>query len=442
MPIFDQPTLIRLLASIEANHLMVLCGAGLSLPAPSNLMSAMRVSQTCYDKWRPTEVLPQALRDDIDALAGHFHHLNQFKRVFIRALVPWDELVGEPNVGHAAIADMLICRAFHAALSGNFDPLIEQWSERRKIAMQGALDGAEAVEFSASTSPLVKFHGCLHRRRDETLWTQGQLGEPDIQLRIQNCSAWMTVNLPAKDLLVVGFWTDWGYLNDVLAQAITTQGIASITVIDPSSDADLAAKAPQLWAKLTGNGGPFVHIQASGADALDELRTEFSKVWARKFFALGAPFVQQQGGGFNAVAFDASYWTGEDLYDLRRDAEGVPYNRAARKKDPPVEAASAAFAHILLASINAPRNRSFYEHNGNSVRVVHGGGQTLETVRERYNEPPSVAQADIVVCAGADSLSVPGALVAAGQGASIVRPARGGASRWLTLEQARQELGI
>src|SRR5438552_229810 len=154
MPIFDELTLIRLLGSIEAGRLVVLCGAGLSIPQPSNLMSAQRVARVCYDKWIPIQQLPVAMRDDVDALAGHFHAAGTFTSVFICTLVPWDDLVGEPNEGHAAVADFLICRAAHAALSGNFDPLIEQWSERRKVAMQGAITGAEAVQFTLRTSPL------------------------------------------------------------------------------------------------------------------------------------------------------------------------------------------------------------------------------------------------------------------------------------------------
>jgi hypothetical protein len=30
---------------------------------------------------------------------------------------------------------------------------------------------------------------------------------------------WMAANLREKDLLVVGFWSDWSYLNAVLAEA-------------------------------------------------------------------------------------------------------------------------------------------------------------------------------------------------------------------------------
>jgi hypothetical protein len=185
----------------------------------------------------------------IAALVGHFHAVGTFKSVFIRTLVPWNDLVGEPNQGHAAVADLLVCRAAHAALSANFDPLIKQWSERRKIAMQGALTGTEAVEFSNHTSPLLKFDGRPHRGRADTLWTLGQLGEADVQSRVASCSHWMNLHLPGKDLLIVGFWTDWGYLNGVLANAFAVQDAASVTVVDISSQAEPQAKAPDLWQK-------------------------------------------------------------------------------------------------------------------------------------------------------------------------------------------------
>jgi hypothetical protein len=387
MPIFDPPLLTRLLDSIEAGRLVVLCGAGLSIPAPSKLMSALRVANTCYDKWQPIEPLPAALRNDIDAFAGHFHGKGIFTSVFVNALVPWDELVGEPNNGHAAIADLLICGAAHAALSANFDPLIEQWAERRKVAMQGALNGTEAVQFTR-TNPLVKFHGCLHRKREETLWTQGQLHEPSIAERVRTCSDWMTIQLPARDLLVVGFWTDWSYFNDVLATAIAAQNFNSVTVIDPAASAELQAKAPALGMRLAGSGAPFTHLRASGADALEELRTEFSKVWARKFFQLGLPFIPAGAPPCNPAALVPPTLTCDQLYDLLRDAEGVPYDRAAERKVPPAAAAKAAFTHILLYEAGATRVGSFYEHHGRTIRVVHGAGQVLETVRQRYNEPP------------------------------------------------------
>jgi hypothetical protein len=431
---------IRLLGAIETDSLMFLCGAGLSAAAPSSLPSAMAVSRICYDKWQPTEALDPALRDDIDRLAGHFHARGDFEKVFLQ-LVPWNELVGDPNSGHAAIADFLISRAAHAALSANFDPLIESWAADRKIAMQGALTGQEAVQFTNNTNPLIKFHGCLQRERHTTLWTQGQLADPAVQGRVNSCSQWMNLNLPGKHLVVIGFWTDWGYLNDVLGNAFAINTASSVTVIDPSTTMDLQAKAPNLWMKLNGLSSVFEHVQASGADALDELRTAFSKTWARKFYALGQPLVEEAGGAVTAVVpFDAL--AGEDLYNLRRDAEGVPYTRAATMKAPSANAAQTAFVHAMFLNAGATMRGAWLQHGGRSIRVVNGAGQGLADVQARYKEPPTVAQSEIVVCAGAIEFGVPAKLIAPGRGASTIRPTPGGSAKWMTLDKAHAEFGL
>jgi hypothetical protein len=208
MAVFEQATLSRLQDSIEANRLMLLCGAGLSIPAPNSLMSAVSVARHCFDKRTPHEALAPELREDIDALAGHFYQCGRLKDVFIDTLVPWDELVGDTNDGHAAVADLLICGAVSAALSANFDPLIELWCFRHKVALRGALNAVEAQEFSNSTSPLLKFHGCLTRGRRATLWTHNQLHDNEIAPTITSCTDWIRLNIANKDLLIVGFWTD------------------------------------------------------------------------------------------------------------------------------------------------------------------------------------------------------------------------------------------
>jgi hypothetical protein len=114
--VLGPPVILRLLAAIETDSLVFLCGAGLSIPSPSNLPSALRVSQICYDAWAHIEPLDPALRDDINQLAGHFYARGDFERVFIRRLVPWNDLVGLPNKAHAVIADLLISRGAEAAL--------------------------------------------------------------------------------------------------------------------------------------------------------------------------------------------------------------------------------------------------------------------------------------------------------------------------------------
>lgn len=438
--ILSAATTTRLLGAIETDSLVFLCGAGLSIPPPSDLPSAVKVSQICYDAWVPTETLDPALRDKVDQLAGHFHARGDFESVFIRRLVPWDELAGPPNTGHAAIADLLICRAARAALSANVDTMIERWAEERKVAMRGALSGQEAVDL-VTVRPLIKFHGCMHRSPEETFWTQGQLAETAIKTRIASCTEWMNLHLPKKHLLVIGFWTDWNHLNDALANALTINTASSVTVIDPSPAPDLQAKAPNLWAKLNSLSLIFEHVPASGAAALEELRTAYSRTWARKFYALAERLALTAGAGVPVAApFDAL--AGEDLYNLRRDAEGIPYTRAATLRAPPADAAQAAYVHLMLLNAGATNLGAWQQHGDKSIRVVNGGGQGLADVQGRYKEPTTVGQSEIVVCAGAIELGVPANLIAPGRGESTIRPTPGGSSRWLTLEQARVELGL
>jgi len=431
--------LTRLLGAIDANRLVLLCGAGLSIASPSNLMSAVAVSRACYDKYQHIRALPAPLRDNVDQLAGHFHGTHEFESVFIGSLVPWRELTGEPNEGHAAVSDLLISRAADAALSANFDFLIEQWGTSKKVDLRGALNGQEAINFRSETNPLLKFHGCMVRGRERTLWTQAQLGDPDVAATIHACADWMRLTLPGKDLLVVGFWTDWGYLNNVIAKALSTMAFGSVTVVDIATTAELQAKAPTLWTTLTSGTANFRHCQGSGAEALSELRTAFSRVWLKRFYALAQPLVVADGKAYSFLSPPASC---DDMYNCRRDGEGVPYNRSARTKEPAPAAAQAAFAHHLLVQAGATREGAWYRKDGKRVRVIQGAGEGLNSVRKRYDEPPAMDQPDIVVCAGALDIPVPASIVGVTAVSSIVRGSGANTSRWVTLEQARGELGI
>jgi hypothetical protein len=249
------------------------------------------------------------------------------------------------------------------------------------------------------------------------------------------------LHVPGKDLVVVGFWTDWGYLNNVLAEALTIDSANSVTVIDPDSTANLQAKAPDLWTTLNSLSNGFEHVQESGANALDELRTAYSKVWIRKFYALGQPLVKATGETIPSAATPDALGA-EDLYNLRRDAEGVPYTRAATLKAPAPGAAQTAYAHLKLLNAGATQHGAWLEHGGRSIRVVNGAGKALADAREGYKEPPTLAQSELVVCAGAIELGIPAKLIAAGRGASLIRPVPGGGTRWITLDQALAELGL
>lgn len=429
----------RLLSAIEANSLVILCGAGLSMADPTSLLSAIQVAQICYDKWVAVEPLDAALRNDIDKLAEHFYSRGDFEKVFIKKLVPWDELVGRPNKGHAAVSDLLLSGGAHATLSANFDPMIESWAEEHKVAMEGALTGQEAVEFQAKSRPLIKFHGCLRRDRSRTLWTKKQVSDPPIRDRIASCSEWMRLNLPGKDLVVVGFWSDWGYFNDVLAAALTIEQAHSVTVINPDTEANLRSKAPELWDNLKGLSANFDHIPESGADVLDELRAEYSRTWVRRFYTLGVQFAPGMVLPATAVP-DAM--SSEDLYDLRRDAEGISYSHAGRQNAPAAHFAETGFVHIRLLQAGATKQKSWLEYGGRSIRIVNGAGRNVDQVKETYKEPSTLPQADIVICAGAKRLGVPARVVATGSGPKVVRPGSGGTSSWMTHDEAEGFLGL
>jgi hypothetical protein len=81
-------------------------------------------------------------------------------------------------------------------------------------------------------------------------------------------------------------------------------------------------------------------------------------------------------------------WTCEELYDLRRDAEGVPYNRAAERKQPPLESASAAFGHILLNQAGATRTGSFFGERAGSWAGLHLVGVTFDAQAEEARPVP------------------------------------------------------
>ena len=88
----------QLLASMNAGRLVVVCGAGLSMAAPSSLPSARRVAERCFDEYRLTADpdLNPDFRFDLEALAEHFAHLATLKTVFIETLVPWPAFVRPP----------------------------------------------------------------------------------------------------------------------------------------------------------------------------------------------------------------------------------------------------------------------------------------------------------------------------------------------------------
>lgn len=427
---------------MNAGRLLVVCGAGLSMAPPSSLPSAWRVAEQCFDKYR-LEADPNcdvALRNNLEALAEHFAGLNTLQSVFIEHLVPWSAFVRPSNTGHAAIADFLITRAAVAGISSNYDTLIERRAWDYGADFRGSLDGDEATADSVRQAPLLKFHGCSHRDRPSTVWAPSQLSDQTISTRIARSKVWMAANLRQKDLLVVGFWSDWEYLNAVMGEALIDVQPLSVTVIDLSSTNALEQKAPQLWEIAHAQNVTFAHVQESGAVALDELRRAFSSNYLRQVLAAGrAAFEHATGAQCDPAWLNVENFDSETLYGLRRDAEGVSAAEPAKLLRP-ANPEALGFFHLLLRQAGAVQRADGYELNGRSIRVLNGAQSVLGTLRGKFVEPPAAAQFDIVVAVGATDLGVPDNVVRNGRSGDVIRPDPSG--EWYDLSRARTELGI
>ena len=121
-----------------------------------------------------------------------------------------------------------------------------------------------------------------------------QLQDQVIAARVQKSKTWMAANLRQKDLLIVGFWSDWQYLNQIIGSALNNVNPLSVTVADPSDAGQLQQKAPHLWALAHATNVSFDHVQESGSDVLDELRRAFSKNYIRQVIAAGRQAFEQE----------------------------------------------------------------------------------------------------------------------------------------------------
>jgi hypothetical protein len=362
------------------------------------------------------------------------------RSVFIERLVPWPAFIRPSNAGHAAIADFLITRAAVAGISSNYDTLIERRAWDYGSDFRGSLDGDEAIVDAANQGPLLKFHGCAHRDRPSTVWAPSQLADPIIAARLEKSKTWMAANLRQKDLLVVGFWSDWEYLNTIIGSALADVEPLSVTVFDLSPANILQQKAPELWQIANAQNVTFEHVQESGADALDELRRAFSINYLRQVLDAGrVAFEQATGDVCDAAWLDVANFDNETLYSWRRDAEGAPASQPATRIRPG-NCEALGFFHLLLRQAGAVPQAAGYALNGRVVRVVNGAESILGSVRAKFIEPPAAVSADIVVAVGAIDLGVPNNVVRAGRAGDVIRPDTSGA--WFDLSGARAELNI
>lgn len=432
----------RLLASMRAARLVVVCGAGLSMAPPSNLPSARQVADLCHDEYRQTVTsdFDPALRGNLEGIAEYFLASNTLETVFIEAIVPWSKFICTPNPGHKAIADFLISRTVEAGITKNYDTLIECCGVDYGFDFQSALDGDEAILHAHRQGPLLKLHGCSNKDRLSTVWTPQQISQQPISERLRKSTNWMSTNLRQKDLLIVGFWCDWNYLNEIFCSTLSALMPSSVTVIDQSDGQQLQQKAPDLWEAMNAEEISFHHVQESGADALDELRRAFSSNYLRQVFEAGrASLENQSGASCDPTWFELENLDSEALYGWRRDVEGVPSGKPATKKQPE-DSELLGFFHLLLRQAGATAHATGYDVNGRTIRVINGRGASLSTLRSEFIEPPAAVTADMIVAVTATDLGSPHNIVRSGRAGDIIRPEP--VAAWFDMAGARRELGL
>jgi hypothetical protein len=434
----------RLLLSIEGDRLAILCGAGLSMAHPTELPSAADLADICarqYQLFTGTE-LPAEIQGNLERIADHFLSLNRFRELL--SFVPWELFYRRPNEGHTAISDFLCCGAVRLAASTNYDTHIEDAAlELGEQDFRTALDGVEANEPPSHHRPLLKLHGCCHRDRMNTLWAHSQCVANDVlRDRLALSGEWLRGQLGGRDLVILGFWSDWDYLNDVLSTALTGSEPRTVVLVDPGDPTVLEAKASVLWSWANQPGVDFFHVRESADTFLDELRVAFSRGFIRQVLASGAPvFATLFEGTAPPTAALMDGLVASDLYSLRKDLSGCASRRPARSRKPDATTELAGAFILALLSAGGSLQGTCFVLGERRIRVINSASRLLSGIRSEFSDHLGVAHdCDTVICVGAIDDGAPGNLVRGEQEASIVRQGWGG--EWLTHESAREQLRL
>jgi hypothetical protein len=382
----------KLLAAMSCGRLAVFTGAGLSMAPPSSLLSAPHLARQIADEYRRRTgvTLPTALSSDLERLVKKLWDGGDFG-FLIQSLIDWKPFRRTPNDGHFAIADRLGCDAISFAVTTNYDYLVEIAArELCEMDFMAALDGVEANE-QRDHGVYLKLHGCCVRQREHTVWFREQLATDNhIKAAVAKSETWLRAALLNRDLLFVGFWSDWSYLEDVLLSVLRLVTPNRVFVVDPGELAFLETKAPKLW-QWTHNAVDFEHVPESGADFLGDLRRRFCVNFVDRVFELAnLPAIP------NTTSLDAAD-------ELRRDACGRPHGEPLRDREPSNHMQLLARDHKVMIDHGASLEGARYLLNGRYFRLVNGAGQLLHDVRFAYeHESPAVERADVIVCSGAD----------------------------------------
>ena len=388
---------------------------------PSRLPSANEIAKRAKDKysdfWGSAK---SALPDNIEEQATFFFKQNELSTVYLNTLIDRHAFAGPPNDGHAAIADLMISNAVQTVVTTNVDTLIENAGIGLFGQVEVGIDGYAVAGLPSNVTPMLKLHGCRVIDWNNTIWTPSQLHVSPNRDRLASSIPWIHQRLLSRDILVVGYWTDWDYINLVLESTLNAVNPTRVVVVDPADSGTFASKAPALYALGERATNGFFHVRASGAQFLGALREKFSQRFVREILRSGAEdFKSLKGVAPDAAWLEPPSIGNAQLWLSRRDILGCPPNSPATQPAPPVDPLLGLFLLELQAAGATPEG-SYWKLGALLIRVLRAPNQLLHKVKAAYDgdAAPSVA-ADYVVAIGAISLALPTSIVTAGVAGSI-----------------------
>jgi hypothetical protein len=431
----------EVITSLLSDRLALLVGAGLSMAAPASLPSAAALAAKAKQSYDATYGATRPpLAADIEEQAEYFFRRGELATVYLRTLIDKDAFAGQPNPGHYAVADLLLVRAIQTAVTTNVDTLIETAGQMLLGQIGAGIDAHGVAGLPPDTAPLLKIHGCRAADLAHTVWAPSQLADEPVASRITGSAVWLSTRLANQDLLIVGYWTDWDYLNAVLSSTLGAVNPARVIIVDPADGESFETKAPALFALGNRAAVNFRHVCVSGSEFLAALRREFSKVFIRLVLNNGSAEYTDLYGHFPDPTWTEPPDLDNDaLWRIRRDLEGRKPTEPAKERVP-IAGPLLGLTLLQLRAAGATPEDSLWVLNGTRVRVLRAEGKVLHRVEAEFEREtaPVVAPA-IVIAVGAETFSLPPNIARVGTAPTI---ARGNPSRWMTRQEAAQELNL
>ena len=427
------------LRSLLADRLSILAGAGLSMAPPSCLPSAADLAEAAkltYEAQFGTAPFGSDIAEQVDYFFGR----GELATIYLRTLIDKDAFAGPPNFGHTAVADLILVGALKTAVTTNVDTMIETAGQYLFGHVESGVDANAMALIPAGVTPLLKIHGCRQSALAATVWSVLQLGDPTINARIAGNAAWLSHRLANRDLLIVGYSTDWDYLNQVLDRVVGAVTTARVIIVDPLDGATLTAKAPILIALGARASVQFLHVRSTGDRFLDLLRRNFSQSFVRQVLHRGREeFTDLKGSPPDPTWLEPPDLTSDAGWQMRRDLEGCGPRKPA-KESKPTAGPMLGMTLLQLRAAGAVPDGPVWSLGGKIIRVLRADGKALHKVQAEFDRDTApVVAPDIVIAVGAEDFSLP-AHVVRGAGASTIT--RGASGRWVTRKQAEDEIAL